>query len=198
MNEYSSVKNGRSEATEIKAVTKGTIQKKSGVTKFLREILSENIDNMGSYIIYNIIAPNVGNMFKNIGISAINAIFKGNAINTDTNSGDRSRYWTTLNTMSRSSSVTKDPRTVSNVYKLYAIDIDTEEEANAVLNEMYEYLQTRNVIRVAEYYQLNSVAPKPIDWEWGWKELKGVEPYIIFRDGQPKWRLPLGKPVHIK
>lgn len=73
---------------------------------------------------------------------------------------------------------------------------DTKEEAEEILNELYDILLRFNNVTVYDYYELVDIERCDNDRNYGWTDLKGVRvrPYTY---GNVRWTIELPKPVRL-
>jgi hypothetical protein len=69
--------------------------------------------------------------------------------------------------------------------------IPTKQEAEAVLDRMYDLLSHDGDVRVGHLYALTDVRAEHTDWKWGWTNLRGAK-VVRLRNGD--WLLDLPEP----
>lgn len=175
------------ERKKLEKVVSGTVKtkKKSGFSKFLGEVVADNAANIKTYIVKDVLIP----AFKK-GISdTIDMILYGGTRKRTTNASRvsyRSYY--------------DDPRTRDDgpsrvtSYHYDDIIIDNRGEAEAVLSQLDDAIDTYGMVSVADLYDLVGVSGDYTDNKYGWTNLRNAE-VVRTRDG---YKLSLPKALPIK
>lgn len=92
---------------------------------------------------------------------------------------------------------TQQHRTLSQAsrarHDLAELIIPSKEEANDVIDRMFDILSQSGDVTVADLYTLTGVRPDHTDTKWGWYSLKGSRA-VRRRQGQGGWILDLPEP----
>lgn len=72
--------------------------------------------------------------------------------------------------------------------------LDSKAEADEVLTQLFDYLEMYDAVSVADLYQLVGITSTPIDFKWGWTDLRGSGVTRI-RGGQHLLDLPTPEPL---
>ena len=159
-----------------KVVTK----KKSGLSKFADEIISEDAKNVKSYVIGDVLIPALKKAVVDIVTDGINIIFYGGARSGGSRStADRVSY---RNYYDRGGTSSSHYRSNNTGYSYDDIVLNSRGEAEDVLDRMYELLDTYGLVRVADLYDLVGITGNYTDNKYGWTSLRGAE-IVRVRDG---------------
>jgi hypothetical protein len=74
-------------------------------------------------------------------------------------------------------------RTARARHSLEELVIPSRQEANEVLDRMYDLLSRDGEVRVAHLYELTGVRVEHTDWKFGWTSLKGSKPTPLRQGG---------------
>lgn len=175
------------ERKKLEKVVSGTVKtkKKSGVSKFFSDVVSDSASNIKTYIVKDVLIPAVKK-----GISdTIDMILYGGTRKRTTNASRVSyrSYYDEPRTRDDGPS-----RTAS--YHYDDIIIDNRGEAEAVLSQLDDAIDTYGMVSVADLYDLVGVSGDYTDNKYGWTNLRNAE-VIRTRDG---YRLALPKALPIK
>ncbi len=159
---------------------KVTTKKKSGLSKFADEFISEDAKNVKSYVIGDVLIPALKKAVVDIVTDGINIIFYGGARSGGSRStADRVSY---RNYYDRGPTSSSSYRSNNTRYSYDDVVINTRAEAEDVLDRMYELLDTYKVVRVADFYDLVGVTGSYTDNNYGWTNLRTAE-IVRARDG---------------
>lgn len=179
------------ETTEKKKVEKvitGTAKKKqkSAFAKFCSEFISENAANLKQYIVGDVIIPTIKRTIS----ETIDMILYGRARKSSTPATRISYkdYWS-------------DPRAAKPEaprpkigYSYDDVILESRGEAEAVLSQMNDLIDTYGMVSVADLYDLVGISGDYTDNKYGWTNIRNAE-VIRGRDG---YALSLPKALPIK
>ena len=167
----------------MEKVTTGVVkkQKKSFGRKVMDTFLSEKIDEVGDYIRYYIIGPGVKTLIYDIITGAISMSFWGDARGIDRGRSDgrgsaRRQYDKIYDQRNRRDDRTRGSRPA---YEYDDIIFETRQDADRVLDRLYDVLERYGKVRVADLYEASGISPDgnyTVNY-YGWYSLKGTEPY---------------------
>lgn len=162
----------------VEKVAQGKVRrkKKSKASRLKDIFISEDVEDVKSYIIMDVIVPTA----KNTIIDVVNMLLYGDTVKRKNSTG------VSYNTI-RSSSNRNNRRNTSRVnrYDFDDIYFDTRGEVERILDRMDDLLDTYNAVTVADFYELAGVTVNPTDYNYGWVNLSRAsiqrtrEGYII-------------------
>ena len=167
-------------------------KKKSGLSKFAGEFISEDAKNIKSYVLGDVLIPAVKKALCDIVTDGINMLLYG-----DTKTGyrrsnaDKFSY----SSISRDTRAVRDSRypTTNSIYSYDDIVLATRGEAEDVLDRMCELLDVYKTVTVADLKDLVGITPIYTDNKYGWTNLSTAETVRI-RDGY-MLKLPRAIPI---
>ena len=181
---------------KVEKVVKGNVRvrKKTQASKFKDVFISEDVSNVKSYILMDVLIPAIKKAVSDIVTDGIDMILYGGS-----GGGSRKR--------SRSSKISytnyydrrdeerrhSDSRTRSG-YGVDDIVLDTRGEAEDILQRMDELIDTYGIVSVADLYDLVGVSGNYTDNKYGWTNIRNAEPVRV-RDGY-MLRLPKAGPIN--
>ena len=175
-----------------KPVVKGkvTVKKEPISRKFSEVFLSDSLDNVKSYIFFDVIVPGlrdlVSSMISNGSDMLIYGHSKGSRRGRD---NDRENY----SRMSRGSNIGRDVvrGTPRNRYGYKEVIFDSRGDAREVLDCMYDIMDKFKMVSVADYYEVSHAEEHETytDRKYGWTDLSQAE-IVRDRDG---YRIALPK-----
>ena len=195
---YREGQNGSSDdKKKVEKIVKGTVKtkKKSELSKFAGSIISEEANNVGSYIIGEVLIPTICKTIVDIISDSVNMIFLGKTGSRRNDSRSTNTHYVSY----RSYSDSRDDRRYDNSRSLagYSYDdivLGSRAEAEEVLLAMGDLLDTYNVVRVADLYDLVGVTGRYTDNDYGWTNLRDADVKRV-SDG---WLLKLPRATAIR
>lgn len=169
------------EKKEIKKVVKGNvkIKKKSEVRKFADIFLPEDVSNVKSFIVHDVLIP----ALKKVISDTVDTFLYGGSRrgNSSSNAGkvSYSSYYSGDRFDRRDD---RPPFDTRSGFDLGDIILDTRQEANDVLNRMEELIDMYRKVSVGDLYDLLG---KSVDYtanNYGWTSVRAAE-VIRVRDG---------------
>lgn len=174
---------------------KARVKKKSGLSKVKDNLISEDVGNVKSYVIMDVLIPAAKKAISDIVTNGIDMILYGETrskkssnsisyVSYDRFSGRDSRSNRNSSSYRRATAYTYDD-----------IILDSRGEAEEVLRQMDAIIEEYDVASVADLYDLVGVARKFTDQRYGWDNLSdaGVE---RLRDGGYMLRMPRAKAIN--
>lgn len=174
---------------------KARVKKKSGLSKIKDNLISEDVGNVKSYAIMDVLIPAAKKAISDIVTNGIDMILYGETrskkssnsisyVSYDRFSGRDSRSNRNSSSYRRATAYTYDD-----------IILDSRGEAEEVLRQMDAIIEEYDVASVADLYDLVGVARKFTDQRYGWDNLSdaGVE---RLRDGGYMLRMPRAKAIN--
>lgn len=169
------------------------VKKKSGVHKLTDVFISEDVSNVKSYIIMDVLVPAVKKAVSDIVTNGIDMILYGG------NGGSRKRTnggYISYNNYSdrRREEHSYSTTTTRTGYSYDEISIPSRGEAEEVLTRMDELIDTYGIVSVADFYDLVGVTCNYTDNKYGWTNIRNAE-IVRVRDGY-KIKLPKALPLN--
>ena len=140
-------------------------------TKLAHTFIADDVDDVKSYIFMEVLIPAVKNTISEMVTKAIDLIFWGDA-------GSKKIKGTYVSYNSYSSG--KSNRAVAKKSADFRdIIFDTRSEAEEVLSNMTDLIVDYGAVSVADLYDLVGITGSFTDNNYGWVDLKGVEPHMV-------------------
>ena len=155
----------------IKKVISGSVTKKkpSIGKKLFDAFISNDIDDIGDYILNDIIVPNIKYAISD-GVDSLLGVKKSKS----SKSGTYTSYGGYYNKKDSSRERIKKERG-STRYKYDEIIIDTRAEATEVLEYLRSILREYDVVSVADFYETVGAPSNYTDNKYGWTNLDDVK-----------------------
>lgn len=170
------------------------VKKKSSVHKFTDVFISEDVSNVKSYILMDVLVPAIKKAVSDIVTNGIDMILYGG------NGGNRKRStngnYISYNNYSdrRREDRNYTPSTTRTAYSYDEVLIPSRGEAEEVLSRMDELIEAYERVSVADFYDLVGVTCDYTDNKYGWTNIRNAE-VVRVRDGY-KIKLPKALPLH--
>lgn len=183
---------------KVEKVVSGSVKvkKKNGVTKFADNFISEDIHNVKSYIITDVLIPSVKRAISEMVTNGIDMILYGSTGGrSKRSSADRVSYRNYYDRRDDDRYRDRDrDRVRTSAYSFDDIVLDSRGEAEEVLARMDELIDQYGIVSVADLYDLVGVTGNYTDNKYGWTNICNAEP-IRVRDGY-MLRLPKALPIN--
>lgn len=173
------------EEKKIEKIVNGKVKKKKK-TRFADIFTSEDLNNVKSYVIDDVLLPAVKRAINDIVSEGIHMLLYGEKSTKSNTPGSRVSYRSYYD---RSDS--RISRDTSPVYNYDEIVLESRSEAEDVLSRMDEIIDQYGIISVADFYDLVGVSSNYTDNKYGWVDIRTAE-VIRTRDGY-KIKLPRAK-----
>lgn len=162
------------EKKKVEKVVKGRVRtkKKSNVSRFADVFVSEDVSNVKSYIVMDVIIPAIKDAVANAVKDGIDMILFGK---TDTKKKKSSAGYVSYRDYSKHDDRHHSSRG-GNLRSVDEVIFDTKDEALEVLDRMDELIETYEVVSVADFYDLVGITCDYTDNNYGWTTIKGVNP----------------------
>lgn len=193
-NSHRSKMNEKTEAKHpAKVVTgKARVKKKSKLNKAASNFISEDVDNVKSYILLDVLIPSAKKAISEIVSNGIDMLLYGEARHTDTKK--RGASYVSYNKYSDKDRFDrKDRYRATSVFDLDNIFLDSRGEAEQVLSQMCDIIDEYDVVSVADLYDLVGLDYPHTANKYGWINLRNAD-VARTRDG---YLLKLPKASHI-
>lgn len=169
----------------VEKVVQGKVQvKKNPVHKFTDVFISEDIANVKSYILMDVLVPAIKKAVSDIVTNGIDMILYGESgRNKNRSSGSKISY---VNYYDRKSDDRRydEPRSSSSRDSLGYDDIkfDTRRDADAVLDQMSALIENFGYVTVADLFDMVDVTAPFTGNRYGWTSIRTAE-IVSGRDG---------------
>ena len=173
-------------STEKKKVDKviqgnAKLKKKNEIGKLKDVFISEDVHNVKNYILMDVLVPAIKKAVSDIVTNGIDMVLYGSTgHSTKKTMGSRVAYNSLYDKDNRerrfSDSTTRDG------YNHDDIIVDSRGEAEDVISQMQDLIDTYGYVSVADLYDLIGITGKHTDNKYGWKNIRNAEPVRV-RDG---------------
>ena len=176
-------KDAPTDKKKVEKVVKGAVKtrKKSGVSKLKDTFISEDVSNVKSYILMDVLIPAAKKAISDIVRDGIDMILYG-----DTHRGRSSSSASYVSYRSYSDRDRRDNRYESSrsrtIYEPDDIILESRVEAEEVLERMNELLDNYGIVSVADLYDLVGKSCDYTANRYGWTNIRNAEPVRV-RDG---------------
>lgn len=177
------------EKKKVEKVVAGTVKtkKKSGIGKVFKSFVSEDAKSIKTYLVGDIIVPTIK---KTISDTVDMILFGGSKKNRSSIS--RVSYRSFYDEPRTSRDVREPVQTVG--YSYDDIIVESRGDAEEVLSQMNDLIDTYQVVSVADLYDLVGLTGNYTDNKYGWTNLRNAD-VVRVRDG---YMLKLPRAVPIK
>lgn len=179
-------KQEKEQKREVAKVISGTAKtkKKSGITKFADVFVSEDLDNVRSYIILDVLIPAAKKAISDIVTNGIDMILYGESRHTKRDSMTSRVSYRSYYDKGRDRDRDRDRGvTRRRSFDYDDIVLDTYAEADEVLTKMEELIDTYGDVSVDDLYSMVGITDDNyMNAKFGWTDLRNAKPRRI-RDG---------------
>ena len=183
-----------SEDKKIEKVVQGTVRtkKRSGLTKITDQLVSEDVNNVKSYILTDVFIPAVKKLVYDIITDGFSMILYGS-----TGAGKKKTIGSNVSYRQFYDRRDDDRRTLSTSSSRFEYDdliFDSRGEAEAVLNQMDVIIDTYGFVSVADLYDLADLSAPYTSNKYGWTNVSTAD-VARLRDGGYVIKLPRAMPI---
>lgn len=159
---------------KVEKVVSGTAtrRKKSELRKFTDIFISEDVDNVKSYILVDVLVPSIKKAVSDIIKNGIDMLLYGESDHRSSSTASKVSYRSYYDKDKR------DSRPLNRNRAGYGYDdivLDNRGEAEEVLERMDELVATYGMVRVADMYDLMGVTPNYTDNKYGWTDIRSAK-----------------------
>ena len=177
---------------KIEPVVKGKVTtKKNNVRKLTNTFVTEDIQNVKSYVLMDVLVPAIKKAISDIVTNGIDMLLYG-----ETGRSRRKSNASVVSYRNYYDSRREERYSSSRTRTGYSYDdvvLETRGEAEDVLSRMDELIDTYGVVSVADLYDLVGISCNYTDNKYGWTNLRNAEPVRV-RDGY-MLKLPKALPI---
>ena len=184
-NSHKSKEGQKTEKRVVEKAISGTAKtrKKSELKKFTDVFIAEDVENVKTYVLVDVLIPAVKKAISDIVTNGIDMILYGSngGFKKDSISSKISyrNYYDKKNNRDPRDSMTHRTRTG---YNYDDVVFDNRGEAEEVLSRMDELIATYNVVSVGDMYDLCGITPQYTDNKYGWTNIQNAS-VVRIRDG---------------
>lgn len=184
----------KADGKRAEKVIKGKAKvKKNEVRKLTDVFISEDVSNVKSYILMDVIVPAVKKAIYDLVVGTLDmSLYGGRGANGKRPTADKVSY-RDYNSVSRRDDRTYNTNRTASGYSYDDIIVDTRGEAESVLARMDEIMEEYESVRVADLYDLVGVTGQYTDNNYGWTNIRNAE-VVRVRDGY-KIKMPRAIPL---
>ena len=177
---------------KVEKVIAGTVKskKKSEIRKFTDVFISEDVDNVKSYILLEVLVPAIKKAISDIVTNGIDMILYGGTGKTKSNTAASKVSYRSYYDSRRDYSAVR----TKTGYNYDDIIFDNRGEAEDVLSRMDELVSTYGLVSVADLYDLVGITGNYTDNNYGWTDIRSAS-VIRVRDGY-MLKLPKALPIN--
>lgn len=197
MDEYKSNSNkSKEDEKNIEKVITGSVKtkKKNEVKKFADVFISEDVENVKSYILMDVLIPAVKKALSDVITNGVDMILYGETGRNRRDSGSKPSYRSYYESNNSRSNTTSYRPTTRSAYSFEDIVLENRADAEEVLDGMGDILDKYGVVSVADMYDLVGMAGNYTDNKYGWTDLRTAR-VERERDGSYSIRLPRALPL---
>lgn len=171
-----------SEKKKVEKIVKGNVivKKKSGMSKLADIFISEDVKNVKSFIIMDVLVPSVIKALSDIAHTTIDMILPGGS--KSRNKGSGISNYVSYRDYYGSKNTNHDSYKTRNGFSCDDIVLETRGEAEEVLSRLDELIDMYGSASVADLYDLVGKTCNYTDDKYGWTNVRNAEPVRV-RDG---------------
>ena len=161
-----------------KVVTGNVVTKKKTFSKKVAEFfIGEDVANVKSYILYDVLIPAAKNTFLDMLSSGAEMLFFGETRRGSRTVRDKGRSYINYTPYDKQFRPERDRRDTTNAgvgrprHDSNEIILETRGEAEIVLSRLVDLIDDYGLVSVADLYELVGVPSNYMDNKWGWENL---------------------------
>lgn len=176
-----------------KVITGEAKSKKNEIRKFTDIFISEDIGNVKSYILLEVLVPAIKKAISDIVTNGIDMVLYGETGHTKKDSAASKVSYRNYYEKSNERRDFNSPKTRSG-YSYDDIILDNRGEAEDVLSRMDELVAAYGLVSVADLYDLVGITGNYTDNKYGWTDIRSAS-VVRVRDGY-MLKLPKALPLN--
>jgi hypothetical protein len=196
-NKYKKEQEELREERRVSKVVQGNVKvkKKTDIRKFAEGFISEEAENIGSYIVMDVLFPAIKNTILDIITGSAEMLFGtgGSRRRSGRSTVDRVSY-VNYNDRYRDRDRRPSENVRHNACDFDDIVVDSRGEAEEVLAQLDAMIDTYKVARVSDLYDLVGITGPHTANRYGWTNLRNAEA-VRLRDGGYLIKLPRAVPI---
>lgn len=189
---YREEQNALAERQKVQKAVKGKVKvkKKKGINKLADNFISEDVKNVKSYVIMDVLIPSLKKAISDIVTNGIDMILYGET-------RGKKKSATNYVSYDRFADNRRDDRSRTTSRVRYSIDdiiLETKRDVDDVIQGMEQIIDQYGVVRVADLYDLVGITGDYTDNKYGWDDIRTADA-VRTRDGDYALRMPKAKPI---
>ena len=184
------------EPKRVEKIVAGPVKtkKKSKISKFTEEFISEDAKNVKSYVFGEVLIPAIKKAISDIVTDGIDIILYGESRRSKGRGpADRVSYRNYYDDRGTRASRMMDRGPTNTGYSYNEVILATRGEAEDVLSRMDELIDMYQVVRVADLYDLVGITGNYTDNKYGWTNIRNAD-IVRVREGY-MIRMPRAIPI---
>ena len=182
-----------SEGKRAEKVVRGKVKtKKNEIRKLTDIFISEDVVNVKSYILMDVLVPSIKKAIYDIVVNSLDMSLFGGRSGSKRSTAERVSYRDYGAASRRDDRSYGSTRTTSG-YSYDDIVLETRGEAEAVLSRMDELMDEYQIVRVADLYDLVGITGEYTDNNYGWTNIRNASIERV-RDGY-RIKMPRALPI---
>lgn len=163
------------EGKRAEKVISGKVKtKKNEVRKWTDIFISEDVSNVKSYILMDVIVPSIKKAIYDLIVGTLDMSLYGGHGGGKRPTSDKISYRTDYNSIGRGDERRRSDSRESSVYNYDDIVVETRAEAETVLIRMDEIMAEYGTVRVADLYDLVGATGNYTDNNYGWTDIQNA------------------------
>lgn len=190
--------NNKPEQKRAKKVISGTatVKKKTGLSKFASDFISEDAGSVKDFVLYDILLPSAKRAISEMFKGAIDIFLYGktsaNKPSTPAANISYNRMYKPQVNSYMNGAVPHQTRTT---YGYDNVVLSTRADAEIVIDTMNEILSQYGMVRVADFYDLVGITGSYTDNNYGWTDLSDAHT-VRLNEGGYLIKLPRATPIN--
>lgn len=169
------------------------LRKKSGVSKLADIIIAEDINTVKNSLFSDILVPALKKVISDVVRNGIDMILYGSAgENKPRGPGSKISY-SKYYEQPRAQTARPNPTSLG-TYNYDEVEIPSRSEAEAVLMQMDEIVDTYGFVKVADLYELAGISGNYTGYNYGWDNIRSAS-VVRLPNGWYTIKLPKAKPI---
>ena len=189
--DYEKQKSQATEKKKIEPVVKGKVKtkKRSGIKKLSDVFISDDVNNIKNYIFMDVLVPATKKAISEVVTSGIDMLLYGETGRSSKRGSGNKISYSSFYDRDRRDSRTVSGNRYSNRFDIDEIILESRSEAEEVLLQMDQLIDSYKMVSVADLYDLVGMSCDYTAQKYGWTNIRNAE-VVRVRDG---YRLKLPK-----
>ena len=183
---------------EVKPVAKGRVSKSIGAT-VARSIFAESIQGVGTYVLHDLILPNVREMIQSVVVGGIERALYGDSAPrpyrpytgyASPSRQNRPAGWTSRTNYSAGAPTPRDDQWTNRPPSYSDLVVPSRREAEDVLQALLDMAERYGSASVGDLFSLAGMSTTHVDESWTWNANEVAQGRIQMRRGGYGFSLP--------
>lgn len=185
---------------DAKKVANGNLKDRSFKQKIKDAFISEEVHDVKSYIIFDVIIPAVKETFRNLIVNTLDMSLFGkirSSKGTEQRGGSTYISYDRAYGGTRDDGVRRQTRSTASlrINELNRVVFQNKEDAIDVLSHLLEEIEEYHVASVADFLSYSGIDVSPIHHKWGWYDL--IDAAVVEDPDAKGFYVKLPRPVEI-